>query len=375
MPARNALLACAVSVAIAAALTLAGHGSLDENLVYSLGIGMASCLSITVGRLWLTRRQEIRWPQGLHGLAGWLVVIAGTLFGFVVGMALGHIYSGREWDLADLLRGEGGSHPLLITAAASAATSFFFYSQGRSRFLMARIARAQRDAAEARLALLQSQLEPHMLFNTLANLRVLVATDPPRAETMLDHLIDYLRATLGASRAPLHPLAVEFARLNDYLELMAVRMGPRLAFTLDLPAELQAVPVPPLLLQPLAENAIRHGLEPVLAGGTITVRARQREASGALPARVELTVQDNGAGLAAGSTAPAATVDATRHFGLVQVRERLATLFGDQATLELIATSAGGTSARVVFPLNSTFAQPLSDLYPTPSPCPLHPAP
>jgi hypothetical protein len=93
---------------------------------------------------------------------------------------------------------------------------------------------------------------------------------------MLDHLIAYLRATLGASRATLHPLADEFARLRDYLELMAVRMGPRLAYTLDLPEALREVPVPPLLLQPLVENAIRHGLEPQVAGGHITVRASTR---------------------------------------------------------------------------------------------------
>lgn len=90
-------------------------------------------------------------------------------------------------------------------------------------------------AAEARLKLLETQLEPHMMFNTLANLRVLVATDPPRAQEMLDHFIAYLRATLGASRAALHPLADEFARLQDYLALMAVRMGPRLDYTLELP--------------------------------------------------------------------------------------------------------------------------------------------
>jgi len=112
-----------------------------------------------------------------------------------------------------------------------------------------------------------------MLFNTLANLRVLMTLDPPRAQAMLDHLIRYLRATLGASHAALHPLATEFAHLGDYLALMALRMGPRLQVQLHLPDTLRQHPVPPLLLQPLVENSIRHGLEPQVAGGRIEVSA------------------------------------------------------------------------------------------------------
>src|SRR5690606_22156517 len=125
---------------------------------------------------------------------------------------------------------------------------------------------AQRQASEARLRLLESQLEPHMLFNTLANLRALIGSDPPRAVEMLDRLNAFLRATLAASRsaagAQRHTLRDEFARLDDYLALMAVRMGPRLRVVLSLPEPLADCPVPALLLQPLVENAIRHGLEP-----------------------------------------------------------------------------------------------------------------
>ncbi len=184
--------------------------------------------------------------------------------------AIGDAYSGST---AGLLQGRDVVPSLLITVAASVAISFFFYSRGKAAYLQAHMAQAQRDATEARLKLLEAQLEPHMMFNTLANLRVLIATDPPRAQAMLDHLIAYLRATLGGARTTLHPLADEFDRLRDYLELMAVRMGPRLAYTLDLPEGLQSTPVPPLLLQPLVENAIRHGLEPQVEGGHITVRA------------------------------------------------------------------------------------------------------
>lgn len=352
---RHGLLVAAFCVAIAASLTLAGNGRLDDNLAHALGIGLFSWISIDLGRLWFSRHQETPWPQGWHGLTGWLVVAVGSAFGYCTGMALGHWYSGLPLQLPSFTSPFALSTPLVITIVASVVISFFFYSQGKSRCLTASVAQAQRDAAEARLALLQAQLEPHMLFNTLANLRVLVASDPERAQAMLDHLIDYLRATLGASRATRHPLADEFARINDYLALMAVRMGPRLAFTLDLPADLQATPVPPLLLQPLVENAIRHGLEPTLAGGQITVRARRLPATPAGPERLELSVEDDGAGLSPGGAPPAAPQGASR-FGLVQVRERLATLHGEHATLELIAPRPGITCARAVFPLDSTSA-------------------
>ena len=210
-----------------------------------------------------------------------------------------------------------------------------------------------------------------MLFNTLANLRALIATDPARATAMLDRFNDYLRATLGASRQAMHPLADEFDRLRDYLELMAVRMGPRLAYTLDLPDELRAAPIPPLLLQSLVENAIVHGLEPHVAGGHITVQARRQ---GSL---VCIEINDNGAGFDAGfnvehdnsaSYAPAPTDNGAQlaspphsGFGIAQVRERLANTYGAEGTIKIVAAHAGGTCASVHFPMQKNTS-------PTPQP-------
>jgi sensor histidine kinase YesM len=205
----------------------------------------------------------------------------------------------------------------------------------------------ERDAAEARLALLQSQLEPHMLFNTLANLRALIASDPLRAQTMLDQLIAFLRATLGASRTTLHPLADELARLDDYLHLMQCRMGARLQARLDLPDDLAALPVPPLVLQPLVENAIKHGLEPHVAGGRLDVSA-MREAG-----ELVLRVRDTGAGLSRASTG-------SSHFGLQQVRERLVAMYGAAASLDLAAAADGdgGTLATIRMPMRDAAARP-----------------
>ena len=232
---------------------------------------------------------------------------------------------------------------LLMSLLAGAVLSYVFLSREQLASARERGLELQRQAAESQLKLLQTQLEPHMLFNTLANLRALIGTDPARATAMLDRLIAYLRATLQASRSATHSLQAEFDRLHDYLSLMAVRMGPRLAYTLDLPAELAALPVPTLLLQPLVENSIKHGLEPKVDGGSITVRARR---AGSL---LTLEVADTGVGVE--SDQPA--LHGQAGFGLAQVRERLSTCYGTLAGIEFGALAAGGTLATLKMPIDA----------------------
>ena len=183
-----------------------------------------------------------------------------------------------------------------------------------------------------------------MLFNTLANLRALIGLDPPAAQQMLDRLNAYLRATLNASRATQHALSAEFSRLADYLDLMALRMGPRLQVTLDLPDALADVPVPPLLLQPLVENAIQHGLEPRVPGGALTVRAwRQGE-------HLMLEVADTGVGFDPADVRP-------DRFGLTQVRERVATAYGGAGAVQWHSAPGAGTQVRLALPMAPYLAQ------------------
>lgn len=296
------------------------------------------------------------WPKGWRGL---VLTVIGILVGFYVGDEAAYWLIGPgDSDAGPANKNIIG---LYITVAAGAIGSFYFHAKGRSAAMAAEIAATARDATEARLKLLETQLEPHMLFNTLANLRVLIATDPERAVAMLDRLNDYLRATLGGSRSTLHPLSQEFDRLADYLALMAVRMGRRLRCTLDLPPELRAVPVPPLLLQPLVENAIRHGLEPQVEGGEIRVLARREGGD------LVIDVIDTGAGLDAGPvstleereprrpvhTSPGSDSSTQGGFGLTQVRERLRTLYGEDGTLALSSPSGGGTCATVTLPFSA----------------------
>ena len=260
------------------------------------------------------------------------------LLGYAAGTAVGDAYAGHStWELFTLSPKRFWGFWL---SSLGVSFAFLFYFQQRERALEMR-----KQATEARLKLLETQLEPHMLFNTLANLRALIATDPPRAIQMLDRLNDYLRATLRGSRTDAqsgtHTLADETARLRDYLELMAVRMGPRLAYAFDVPDDLLNHPVPPLLLQPLVENAIRHGLEPRIEGGHITVRA-DRDGR-----RLRIEVADTGVGI--DPSAPAHSGDGG--FGLAQVRERVASLPGGPGRVEVVGAPGEGTTIRLQLPL------------------------
>ena len=213
---------------------------------------------------------------------------------------------------------------------------YYFWSRQRIADEAAASAEARRAAAEGHLKLLQTQIEPHMLFNTLANLRTLVDVDPSRAQTMIDELIVYLRATLAASRNPLAPLADEFTQLRAYLELMKVRMAHRLQYELDLPDALRTATIPPMLLQPLVENAIKHGLEPKIEGGTIRVGVTGDAT------RLDIEVRDDGVGLA--TTMP------NEGYGLVHVRERLRTMYDEAATVSIASGPAGGVVVRLGLP-------------------------
>jgi len=346
----RALLSCC---AIALMLSSAMATPLWSTLVHSISIGMCCWLSIDVGRIPLARWQHRHAPPGSPEAQsqwpGWplmtAAIVVGTVVGFSVGGAIAAQITGHA--ARGFIRGSiGQSIAVLIGALIPGlAITYYFYSRETIAAKEAAVQTAQRQAAERQLKLLESQLEPHMLFNTLANLRVMIGIDPQRAQAMLDRLIDFLRATLSGSRASQHPLAEEFARLDDYLALMKIRMGERLQTQFELPPELAATPVPSLLLQPLVENCIRHGLEPKVGGGRIAVGAAREGDT------LVLRVRDSGTGLAG----PA--LDGTR-FGLVQVRERLAGLYGSNASLTLqdAGDAEGGTLAVVRLPLATTGA-------------------
>jgi signal transduction histidine kinase len=306
-------------------------------VVYSMAIGLTIWAAIDIGRHFIASAAETGWPTGWQGV---LLVGGGIVAGYVIGNALGDALC-RTFNLfppgVEVNRANHVRNGILITAVAGVIGSYWFYARSKGEYLLREMRQAKRHAEEARLKVLETQLEPHMLFNTLANLRALIGVDPQRAQQMLDHMIAYLRATLDASRATTHPLRIEFDRLQDYLELMAIRMGPRLSYALDLPADLAETPVPTLLLQPLVENSIQHGLEPKVEGGRIDVRAR-RDGE-----RLVIEVRDTGVGAASKGRDG-------KGFGLAQIRDRLAALHGGQASLEF-QRDADGAQARIALPI------------------------
>jgi two-component sensor histidine kinase len=295
-------------------------------MIYSQWIGMSIWLLIDVGR------------HGLHPLghiSAWqasVMTILGGLTGYFFGSAMGDLTVGH-----DLLGGwrhapNAMAGYLALSLFAAALLVYFFMSREQLKSERERAEQARQQATQAQLKLLQSQLDPHMLFNTLANLRVLIQSDSDRAVQMLDQLGDFLRASLAASRASEHSLQAEFDRLSDYLALMQIRMGARLDFSLDLPSELAQVQVPTLILQSLVENAILHGLEPKPEGGRIRIRASKQAQ------QLTLQISDDGLGFD-----PALMQEG---FGITQVRERLRSRYGSTATIDLIALRAASIRAR-----------------------------
>jgi hypothetical protein len=343
-----------VCLLIALFLTaLDGGRFLGAKLVYSYAIGL-SCWALTdvtrTALIWLLQRAARR--RGLtidvaSRKLGWalmlpLMVLA-LVLGPLAGLAIGDALTGHSSPSLAQLGSSNTRLTLSITLVAMLVSTLFIGLRERLGEVRSQAETSQRAATEHQLKLLQAQLEPHMLFNTLANLRVLIGTDPVRAVAMLDRLNAFLRASLTASRSTNQPLSVEFERLRDYLELMGFRMGERLHYSLDLPGELAATPVPPLLLQPLVENSIRHGLEPKIEGGRIEVSARASDG------RLVLSVRDTGVGLGASPPSDGA------NFGVEQVRSRLRTLHGTRAsfTLARCDDAEGGTLAVVSLPVSS----------------------
>ncbi|MCD2515480.1 histidine kinase [Massilia sp. G4R7] len=201
------------------------------------------------------------------------------------------------------------------------------------------IAAAGKLVAEARLRALQAQIEPHFLYNTLANVVSLIDTQPAKARRMLERFIDYLRASLAASRAEHATVGSELDLAGAYLDVLGVRMGERLRWRFELEPAARALPIPPMLLQPLVENAIMHGIEPKLEGGEIVVCARVEDGL------LCVEVRDSGLGLRMAPPRPGGGV------GLSNLRERLRQLSGPGARLELIENPTGGVTSRLLLPL------------------------
>jgi signal transduction histidine kinase len=199
-----------------------------------------------------------------------------------------------------------------------------------------------RQLAESKLRLLQLQIEPHFLFNTLGSAQQLAEKGAPDAARLIADLIRFLRASTPSMRGETATMNEEGALIAAYLAIMQARLGARLRYAIDVPTGLSALTVPPGMLITLVENAIKHGIEPLPAGGAIDVTATR--AAGERGPQLIVTVADTGAGIAS-TPAPGQGI------GLANIRERLALLYGDRAELALEENEPRGFVARLSLPI------------------------
>jgi sensor histidine kinase YesM len=282
-----------------------------------------------------------RWARGRGAVftAGYYTVLStfGVLVGFSI-TALAFDPNALSWILQPKWIAAMGATSGVISAILAA---IFFARARQARAVAAleserlRAERVEREATLANLRALQAQIEPHFLFNTLANVTSLIDREPATAKRMLDSFIRFLRASLAATRMEHTTLGDEAELIASFLQVIQVRMGNRLRYAVDVAPELASFTLPPMLLQPVVENAIRHGLEPKVEGGEVSFRARKADGS------VVIEIVDSGVGFA--STTRGGV-------GLANLRDRLKLLYGERATLAIGENPPAGTRVTVRLP-------------------------
>lgn len=334
---RRTLWCAGISLALGALLVIDWHPWWTV-LPRALALGLAAMLVFTVLE---------RWPASLpHWLSRWVVQILavamviplGTLVIYLAGTEAG---APPFWQDADRWTGFLTLNVVgLLVAPWVALAALVRHKDALARhqalaFALER-SELERQALEARVQLLQRQVAPHFLFNTLANLQALVDGGSPQASVVMRHLVAYLRGSVPRLQQPVVRMEDEIALVSAYLELMHMRMPDRLRFRLDVAEQVRALGCPGLSVLTLVENAIRHGIDPCEDGGEVVVQVRRDGAC------CEVCVVDDGRGLSA--VAPGLGT------GLQALRQRLQLLYGDAASLQLQAGPQRGAIARLRLP-------------------------
>ncbi|MCV2351996.1 sensor histidine kinase [Paucibacter sp. Y2R2-4] len=330
------------------ALGLASLGALLLSPIFATPLPVLLGRTLFVGLLGLLAFSAAgQWPRRLpQWMARWLLQVLVVVVA-VPGATLVVYLIAVGGDIESLLRSPNrlmgfmwiaGSGLLVAPLLAMGALYRQRDAEARSEALRFELERSEleRQALDGRLRLLQAQIEPHFLFNTLANIRALVETGSPQAAPVLRSLIAYLRAAMPRLQDETASVGDELALVRAYLELMHLRMPDRLEFRIEVPADLQVLRCPPMALLTLVENAVRHGIDPSEEGGCIVVAGALSEGD-----RVaSLWVSDSGVGLAQSSGAGT---------GLRNLRERLKVFYGPSARLDLTENSPSGLRAEIRF--------------------------
>jgi two-component system LytT family sensor kinase len=314
-----------------------------QMITWGVWLALAPVIILVARRSPFGEGSPIRW-LGRHLLYGAtfslvsiaIIALLRTVFGGSVAAAVGPVTAATVAPTvaADLLRYS------LIAVSYQAVT---YHRMARAR--EAQAARLRVDLAEAKLANLEGKLHPHFLFNTLNSIAALVREDPRSAETMIEQLGELLRASLETNPLRMVPLDEELRLTEQYLAIQRVRFQERLRTAIEASQAARHAQVPPLLLQPLVENAIRHGISPRESGGSVTVSAAVEDES------LVITVEDDGVGIGA-----APTERAGGGLGLRSVRSRLSHLYGDGHRYEVTARSPSGTRIMIRIPYRTAVA-------------------
>ncbi len=303
---------------------------------------VANCIGYLFHAAYLVSDRTIDpWLRRQSGVVLALYHFSLSILCVVVGFAIAGVILG--WPIYEWILTRGYIVSVVVTSIlVSGVMGVIFYVAERRAVAemqlqreRARVATMEREAILANLKALQAQIEPHFLFNTLANVVGLIHPKPDTAKLMLEKFIAYLRATLASTREQETTLGNEFQLMADFLAILQIRMGDRLRVELELPADLASQRLPSMLLQPLVENAIKHGLEPKVAGGSVILRARRENDS------LHIVVTDTGLGFN-GATSPG--------LGLRNVRERIDKLFDGKASLTIEENQPCGTRVILIIP-------------------------
>jgi len=288
-----------------------------------------------------------QWPKRLPAwLARWMLQVLGVAIAMPIGTFAIYVLSTRHgappfWEVPDRMEGYGALTGLGIFLSPWVALGALVRQKdalARHQALAFDLERSEleRQALDARLHLLQAQVAPHFLFNTLANVQALVDAGSPQASAVLRSLIAYLRAAVPRLHEPATTLGQELELVRAYLELMHMRMPDRLQFALHVDATALGLRCPPMTLLTLVENAVRHGVDPSEEGGRIDIHVQRRGD------RVVVRVSDTGAGLQQAGNGLGT--------GLSTLRERLRLVFGADAQLRIGAQEPRGVSAELDLP-------------------------
>jgi sensor histidine kinase YesM len=306
-------------------------GGFVDNFIVSQCIGLSICSCVMIVHFLF---------KFVNPFMQLIIIIVALTIGSIVGVLLGTVVVGigpsiffQKYSLIQMI---------ILGLLFGSIISYFFVSRETISATKAlvqeeRIKRltSEKKAVEGNLKLLQAQIEPHFLFNTLSNILSLLETDPDKGKHMLEDLIRYLRTSLSKTRGDITTIGQEMEMIRAYMNIFKVRMGDRLRYNIDIPDNLRALPFSPMLIQPLVENAIKHGLEPKIEGGEVSISGEK------IGETLRFEIADTGVGL---------YKDSALGTGLSNIKARLQSLYGETGRLILEENQPCGLKAIIEVP-------------------------